>query len=242
MTEFSWWFWGVLAALLVEVELIAWLPPLQRVLVRLAVLQLAPQDRARYAEEWLRELVEVKRGFIARFAFVVSLAVRAPMLRETRLRAVPPGLLGVSAEWLRREAAEDVLFAFQGAVRLVEQPLAEETASTLNQLLRDYAWDRSFASQRRRARLGRRLMKRAVIRRKLPRGMRQWIAATVRPRRGEWLDADGLVLASEAAKIHRIEVAEIRGWMRKGYIGHRREGGQLYVSGREVAECMRFLR
>jgi hypothetical protein len=80
------WLLLAIAAAIVEAELIAWCPPLQRWLIRRAAAPLPQPQRDRYTEEWFRELEEQPDGPLTRLTWVLSLLLR----RRSLVRAIGP--------------------------------------------------------------------------------------------------------------------------------------------------------
>jgi hypothetical protein len=75
VSAFAWIVLAVIAALL-GAEVIAWCPPLQRLLLRRAAAALPEAHRERYLEEWTAELNELPNGPITRLLFATSLLLR----------------------------------------------------------------------------------------------------------------------------------------------------------------------
>jgi hypothetical protein len=70
------WVLLVVVGAVIEAELIAWCRPLQRWLIRRAAAPLPREHRARYIEEWYRELDEVPDGPVTRLWWVLHLVLR----------------------------------------------------------------------------------------------------------------------------------------------------------------------
>ena len=88
------WVGLLLLSILIEAEVIAWLPSAQRAVLRLAAHRLDPEDRERYSEEWTAELEVLPAGPVTRLVFVLSLLIRAhkmrrPIAAPSRLRLGP---------------------------------------------------------------------------------------------------------------------------------------------------------
>jgi hypothetical protein len=102
------WVLLVLAALLIEAEVIAWCRPLQRALVRRAAAPLPRQHRERYIEEWYRELEELPDGPVTRLSWVLLLLLRRGSL--ARALTVSRSVAGSTGALILFAANEQVVF------------------------------------------------------------------------------------------------------------------------------------
>jgi hypothetical protein len=98
------WVLLLLAAVVIEAELIAWFRPLQRWLIRRAAAPLPKQQRDRYIEEWYRELEELPEGPLTRLSWVLFLVLR----RGSLVRAVGPSSTASRSTSLRERPAARV--------------------------------------------------------------------------------------------------------------------------------------